>query len=190
MWKKRTKIIGGGNRMEGKMVVTIDEQVMIERGKEVVKKTRMARQMKALTIFLWIPLFVVSAVACLVCISVEYTATHFPIFILLLVGIGIMLWCCTKGYQFWYMHHWKKQMKSFHLPLQRNVEFDETGVSVSHDKFMMKLLWENIDVVCENNEYWFIEPTGIVIDKSQLTQEQVQFISEKCQEISAKKKRL
>ena len=45
---------------------------------------------------------------------------------------------------------------------------------------MKKTRWDSIEMVCEDEDYWFLEYSGIIIDKDVLTPEQYRFIRGKC----------
>ena len=62
------------------------------------------------------------------------------------------------------------------------VSVEETvgGNAVSCEKSMKKTRWDSIEMVCEDEDYWFLEYSGIIIDKDVLTPEQYRFIRGKC----------
>lgn len=88
------------------------------------------------------------------------------------------------GYRAAYVKREKKRMRKIKFPIEQILEFDESGIVVRTDFLEQKLFWDKMDMVCEDENYWFLGKVGVIIDKKQLTKEQIQFIAEKCESIT------
>ena len=110
-----------------------------------------------------------------------------------------MIWFIFYGYKATYLYENKRKMKKIQFPIEQTVKFDEYTFSFRNNIITYNAPWEDIDIVCETERYWFL---GIIVisadkiggimaavEKRQLTSEQYEFILEKCKIIAAKKKR-
>lgn len=174
--------------MKGKMLVTIDEELMMTIVKEMMKKSRMARNMKILTLAVIVPQLILLIFLMFMAWYVEGDISFY--WFVLLVATVILLWFCVCGYKIAHLNRNKREMKKIQFPVEQNVEFDESVLVVSNGALSYKSLWDNIEVVCETENYWFLGAFSAVIDKRELNPQQFQFVSEKCRIIAAKKKKI
>lgn len=96
------------------------------------------------------------------------------------LAAGALLWFCRCGGRKILMLQVKKQMKTMQYPIENILSFNEDKVEMTSEKSMRKTRWDSIEMVCEDGDFWFLEHSGIIIDKDVLTQEQYGFIKEKC----------
>ena len=183
--------------MEGKMIVTINEVLMMQMIEEKLKKSRISKNLKVIAYALVVPWMILTVIFIIKQLFAEKTISF--LWRLSLSMLLFMIWFIFYGYKATYLYENKRKMKKIQFPIEQTVKFDEYTFSFRNNIITYNAPWEDIDIVCETERYWFL---GIIVisadkiggimaavEKRQLTSEQYEFILEKCKIIAAKKKR-
>lgn len=171
--------------MNGKIMIVEDAELFLIRQREMLNKRGAKEAFRIIALAGFLPTLIVYIIG----ITISFTKGQIPILgILNTLVIGWLFIFSFRGYWKCYNKTWKKRMKKISFPIEQTIEFNEDELIIRRDvdSLMLKLAWNDIDTVCENDNYWFLGERGFPIDKTMLTLEQYQFISEKCHGISGK----
>lgn len=181
-------MINGGDEkriMEAKIKIIIDEERAMKRINAATDKMKRWRNLKILSRVSFIPILLLSLV--------QIYVYRYDFGMLLKWGViglvaGGSLWFCRLGSRRLFMFQLKKQLAAMQYPVEQILSFDEDEVEVNSEKSMKKTRWDSIEMVCEDEDYWFLEYSGIIIDKDVLTPEQYRFIRGKCDAVKERPK--
>lgn len=169
--------------MIGKMTVLVEKELMLMMAEEMYNHLRAKIVLRTMAYAFFTPIL---AWELLVLYVEGFTILHAGAVCL----CAWMIWFCRFNHKKLYMRGWEKKVKNF-LPVEETVEFNEVEIKKSSKLSMISVLWKDIDIVCENENYWFfIASQNIIVDKKQLNANEYQFLLEKSKEISSKKRKL
>lgn len=158
--------------MSGKLTIKINKDLMLTKERLLIEKTKEAKNIKQIGYGICIPVVLLLIVAfCLGVIPEEHKST----WLYAIVSFVILSWYSVCGYRIFYILDHKMKLKQESFPIEQSVEFDDIMLKVSTEKSMKKVLWDDIEMACENDQYWFFGREGIVIDKNQVSEEQFHF---------------
>lgn len=172
-------------KMEWKIKILVDEELFWKRIRMIIPLIRQVRLCKASAFLLCLPCIIIYSFDL---VEELYFRSKIDILTFVLIIVMIFLfWYTMWGITLGLKKKAKKMLGGKKFPTEQTLTFNDEEIKTEGPNSMVRVKWEKINIVYENENYWIFGDDFFIVDKRMLTDEQFAFLKKKRDRIRKKK---